>query len=90
MKNDSTQFGRTTAALVAVLAIICLASSRAKAQEDQDRCDDGGAIVGLWQEHYTSDFGPQFDTYAQWHNEGLEFETPSFLNGICMGTFKLI
>jgi hypothetical protein len=47
-------------------------------------------IAGLWQEHYTSNFGPQFDTYSQWHRDGLEIETPSFLNGVCMGTWKEI
>jgi hypothetical protein len=47
-------------------------------------------IVGLWQEHYTSDFGPQFDTYSQWHSDGLEIESPSFSLGQCQGTFKQI
>ena len=47
-------------------------------------------IVGLWQEHYTSDFGLQFDTYSQWHSDGLEIESPSFSLGQCQGTFKQI
>jgi hypothetical protein len=47
-------------------------------------------IAGLWHEYYTSDFGPPFETYAQWHNDGLEIETPNFLNGVCMGTWKQI
>ena len=47
-------------------------------------------IVGLWHEYYTSDFGPPFETYAQWHGDGLEIETPNFLNGVCMGTWKHI
>ena len=38
--------------------------------------------------HYTSDFGPPFETYAQWHSDGLEIETPNFLTGVCMGTWK--
>ena len=37
-------------------------------------------IAGLWHEYYTSDFGPPFETYAQWHSDGLEIETPNFLN----------
>jgi hypothetical protein len=45
-------------------------------------------IAGLWHEHYVSYFGPPFETYAQWHRDGLEIETPSFLNGVCMGTWK--
>ena len=47
-------------------------------------------IAGLWHEFYTSDFGPPFETYAQWHIDGLEIETPSFVNGVCMGTWKQI
>ena len=48
------------------------------------------AIVGLWLEHYTSDFGPQFDTYSQWHSDGLEIESPNFSLGQCQGTFRQI
>ena len=44
-------------------------------------------IAGLWHEYYTSDFGPPFETYAQWHTDRLEIETPNFLNGVCMGTW---
>src|SRR6266508_2232462 len=46
-------------------------------------------IVGLWLEHYSSDFGPQFDTYSQWHSDGLEIASPSFSLGQCQGTYKL-
>jgi hypothetical protein len=68
---------------VAILLVVgCLAFSPA-AKADPP-------IAGLWVEHYTSDFGPQFDTYTQWHPDGLEIETPSFLNGVCMGTWKEI
>jgi hypothetical protein len=44
-------------------------------------------IAGLWHEYYTSDFGPPFETYAQWHSDGLEIETPNFTPGVCMGTW---
>jgi hypothetical protein len=44
-------------------------------------------IVGLWQNHYVSDYGPAFDTYSQWHSDGLEIDTPSFAPGVCMGTW---
>jgi hypothetical protein len=47
-------------------------------------------IVGLWLEHYTSDFGPEFNTYAQWHSDGLEIESPEFSPGQCQGTWKQI
>jgi hypothetical protein len=87
MKNQNSQYKTTIAALLMVLAIACLSSLTVQAQEDKD---EGGAIVGLWQEHYTSDFGPQFDTYSQWHSDGLEIESPDFSLGQCQGTFKNI
>lgn len=58
------------------------------AQEQQNSDEDGAAIVGLWHENYVSDFGPPFETYTQWHSDGLKIETPNFLNGVCVGTFK--
>ena len=46
-------------------------------------------IAGLWHEHYTSQVGgPPFETYAQWHSDGLEIETPNFTPGVCMGTWE--
>jgi hypothetical protein len=46
------------------------------------------AIAGLWHESYTSTVGgPPFETYAQWHSDGLEIETPNFTPGVCMGTW---
>ncbi len=44
-------------------------------------------IVGLWHNHFDSDGGPDFDTYSQWHSDGLEIDTPSFAPGACMGTW---
>jgi hypothetical protein len=57
------------------LAFACLSSSAVKAQEERET--EGGAIVGLWDEHYTSNFGPRFETYTQWHRDGLEIEPPA-------------
>jgi hypothetical protein len=46
-------------------------------------------IAGLWHESYTSTVGgPPFETYAQWHSDGLEIETPNFTPGVCMGTWE--
>jgi hypothetical protein len=51
---------------------------------------DGGApIVGLWNVHYSSSLGvPPYQTYQQFHRDGLEIETPEFAPGVCMGTWK--
>ena len=76
MKKLSVTFGTI------LLVLGCLALSPT-VKADQ-------AIVGLWLEHYTSDFGPQFDTYSQWHSDGLEIESPSFSLGQCQGTFRQI
>ena len=76
MKKLSATFGTI------LLVLGCLALSPT-VKADQ-------AIVGLWLEHYTSDFGPQFDTYSQWHSDGLEIESPSFSLGQCQGTFRQI
>jgi len=51
----------------------------------------GPPIAGLWEDHYTSDFGaPAFNTYQQFHTDGVEIETPDFTPGVCMGTWKQI
>ena len=88
MKNQNGQFRTTIAALLMALAFACLSSSTVQGQQDTD--DEGGTIVGLWDEHYISDFGPPFETYSQWHIDGLEIETPNFAPGVCMGTWKQI
>jgi len=47
-------------------------------------------IVGLWDVHYTSYIaGPLFETYDQWHSDGLEFEVNQIFPGaVCQGTWK--
>lgn len=81
MKKFSITFGTI------LLVIGCFALSPAAKADDEGETE-GAVIVGLWHDHFTSDFGPQFDTYSQWHSDGLEFETPSFVNAVCIGTFK--
>jgi hypothetical protein len=88
MKNHNGQHRTKLAALIMVVALTCLSSSMVKAEDENET--EGAAIVGLWQEHYTSNFGPQFDTYSQWHSDGLEIESPSFSLGQCQGTFKQV
>ena len=51
---------------------------------------DGPPIVGLWQVYFTSPFLGTFQTYKQWHSDGLEFETPSFTLGECVGTWEQV
>jgi hypothetical protein len=88
MRNQNGQYATTIAALLMVPAFTCLSSANLKA--DEERNTKRGAIVGLWDEHYTSNFGPTFETYSQWHSDGLEIESPGFSLGQCQGTFENI
>ena len=78
MKDLKITFGT----ILLVLGCLCL-SPVAKG-------DGGPGIVGLWLEHYTSNFGPDYHTYAQWHSDGLEIESPEFSLGQCQGTWKQV
>ena len=89
MKNQNNQYGTIIAVLLMSLAFACPSSSVAQ-PPDRDNDEGGGAIVGLWDEHYASQFGPTFETYSQWHSDGLEIETPNFAPGVCMGTFQRV
>ncbi len=81
MKNLSINYRRTIPTEVIALVLGCFAFSPA-AKADPP-------IAGLWHEHYTSQVGgPPFETYAQWHSDGLEIETPNFTPGVCMGTWE--
>jgi hypothetical protein len=73
----------TFTTILLVLGCLCL-SLTVKAVEGAP------GIVGLWLEHYTSNYGPEYDTYGQWHSDGLEIESPSFSLGQCQGTFRQI
>jgi hypothetical protein len=84
MKKLSINYRRTIPTLVMALVLGCFSISSMVKADDDDR-----AIVGLWHEHYTSQVGgPPFETYTQWHSDGLEIETPNFAPGVCMGTWE--
>ena len=90
IKTRNNPVKTTIAALFIVLALCCPSLSTAQEQENSNDNDDGGAIVGFWHENYVSNFGPPFETYTQWHSDGLEIETPNFINAVCMGTFSRV
>lgn len=47
------------------------------------------SIVGLWNVHYFQGSTQLFETYDQWHSDGLEFEVNSIYPGaVCQGTYK--
>ena len=66
-----------------LLVLGCLALSPAA------KADDGHGIVGLWDVHYFVGMTEVFQTYDQWHSDGLEFEVAGFAPGaMCQGTWK--
>jgi hypothetical protein len=68
-----------------LLVLGCFAfSPAAKAREV------GPPIVGLWHNHFVSDYIPAFETYSQWHSDGLEMDTPNFAPAVCMGTWRQV
>src|SRR5437773_9570515 len=73
-----------------LLALSCFSFSPAVKAAEVAAVSDGPPIVGLWHVHYTSDFiGPLFETYDQWHSDGLEFEVNGVAPGaMCQGTWR--
>jgi hypothetical protein len=71
-------------AFALVLACLGLAPANAKAAGHQ-------SIVGLWNVHYFQGVTALFETYDQWHSDGLEFEVNSIAPGaVCQGTYKTL
>jgi hypothetical protein len=51
----------------------------------------GTSIVGMWQLQYSSGGNPLFQSFEQWHSDGLEFEfadIPTIPGDICMGVWS--
>ena len=90
MNNRNVNCRTTIPALLIALAFTCISSVTAQVGERGPE----GAIVGLWQVHYTSVacdqpvLPPEFFTYQQFHSDGLEIETPIFAPGVCMGAWR--
>jgi hypothetical protein len=93
MKNQSV----TIIALATVLSALALVSAMgqsnasvvATAPSAAVQGDDGRTIVGLWKVHYFHGTQELFQTFDQWHRDGLEFEVAALAPGaVCQGTFK--
>jgi hypothetical protein len=90
MKKRNIHYRTIIPAFLMALALTCVSSLMAQAG-GRGGGTQGGSIVGLWDVTYTSSAGnplSPFETYQQWHSDGLEIETPSFTPGVCMGTWK--
>ncbi len=58
----------------------------------QSKHPAGTSIVGMWQVQYTAGGNPVFQSFEQWHSDGLEFEfadIPTIPGDICMGVWSL-
>jgi hypothetical protein len=91
MKNQNIRYQTTIPAIVMALTLACLSWLTVQAASAGGGGSQGGSIVGLWDVTYTSGAGnpmSPFETYQQWHSDGLEIETPNFTPGVCMGTWK--
>ena len=83
MKNLSITFGTI------LLALGCFLLLPAVQAAGVAPADDGHGIVGLWNVHYFIGTTEIFQTYDQWHSDGLEFEVNSIAPGaVCQGTWK--
>jgi hypothetical protein len=82
MQNQTHYYRKTLSALVA-LVLACFGLTPATQAAGRP------SIVGLWNVHYFQGTTEIFETYDQWHSDGLEFEVNSIYPGaICQGTYK--
>ena len=89
MNNRKVNCRTTIPALLMALAFTCLCSVRAQAGGTQ-----AAAIVGTWHVQVFFDPGHTqllFESYKQWHSDGLEFESANLGPGVlCVGTWREI
>jgi hypothetical protein len=84
MKNQNIHYRRTIPALLIAFVLSCLSLSSAARADDDDR-----SIVGFWKVHFFHGTQELFQTFIQWHSDGLEIEfAPFFPGAVCYGTFN--
>jgi hypothetical protein len=93
MKNRNVHYRTTIPAILTALALTCLSSLTAQAASPAGKGGgggtQGGSIVGLWEVHYFAGTEEVFQSYDQWHSDGLEFEVANLAPGaVCQGTWK--
>ena len=83
MQKEHRYYKRIIPALLATVVLACLGLAPAT------QAAGHLSIVGLWNVHYFIGSTEIFQTYDQWHSDGLEFEVNSIYPGaVCQGTFK--
>lgn len=82
MNKRNTHYRKIIPAVIVALALGCLTLS-ATAQTGNP------SIVGLWRVHYFAGGVEQFQSFDQWHADGLEFEVADLAPGtMCQGVFR--
>lgn len=64
----------STTILPVLLIAMCLGCFAAYSTTAANRGDTGRTIVGLWRVHYYEGGQEVFQSFDQWHRDGLEFE----------------
>jgi hypothetical protein len=96
MKNQFVSLVALTTVLSALALVSAMGQSNVSvsatglnAPSTAGQGDDGRSIVGLWKVHYLHGTQELFQTFDQWHRDGLEFEVAALAPGaVCQGTFK--
>jgi hypothetical protein len=82
MKNKN-RYKRIIPAVLIAFGLSCVSP----ALQAEER-DDEQSIVGLWRIHYFQGGVEVFQSFDQWHSDGLEFEVSNIFGLSCQGTFK--
>jgi len=77
----------TTTILPVLLIAMCLGCFAAYSTTAANRGDTGRTIVGLWRVHYYEGGQEVFQSFDQWHRDGLEFEVSNIFGLSCQGTW---
>jgi hypothetical protein len=88
MKNRNIHCKRTMPALLMALALCCSPSlsPQATGNGGGEKEKHGPTIVGLWHVQYSGNL--VFESFDQWHSDGLEFEVANGFGLSCQGTWK--
>ena len=85
MNNRKAKYTKIIPAVLITLGLSWLSLSPIARAEDNE---SEASIVGLWRVHSFSGGVEVFQSFDQWHKDGLEFEVSNIFGLSCQGTFK--
>ncbi|MBA3607422.1 MAG: hypothetical protein M3429_01100 [Verrucomicrobiota bacterium] len=83
MKNRNVYHRKAIPTLLLALVLGCFSLSSAVLA---DKPNNGNSIVGIWRVVYSGDL--VFESFDQFHSDGLEIEVSNILGVSCQGVFK--